>query len=186
MNSLESEGYITKTLNQTLFWELTPAGEEAVAQGSPELVILKALPAEEAAAQADVKAKVGDDVFKGGLGIAKKNGWVEIEKGTGNIVRKVSPFARCCFKAWRDGARPPHCRPRAGLAHAGKRCHAVSSPSPARAHAPASALPPRRLSPQADPAAVEDKTASLLKGLSDALDAKTLKELKRRKLIAQG
>lgn len=90
MNSLESEGYITKTLNQTLFWELTPAGDEAVALGSPELVILKALPAEEALAQADVKAKVGDDVFKGGLGIAKKNGWVEIEKGTGNVVRKVS------------------------------------------------------------------------------------------------
>jgi len=97
--SLESEGYITRKLNQTLFWQLTTEGEAGLTEGSPEFVVLKALPEEEGAAQAEVKAKVGAFVMKAGLGDAKKLGWLAIEKGTGKIVRQVSAACLCTPRA---------------------------------------------------------------------------------------
>lgn len=87
--SLAGDALITMTLNQSTFWMLSETGQMAMDGGSPEYVVLAALPAEGTMGQAELKGAVGDAVFKDGFGAAKKLGWLSVEKGTGAVLRSV-------------------------------------------------------------------------------------------------
>ncbi len=88
MKSLGSDGYIASEQASTSQVALTPAGQEALDNGSPEARVFAAIPTEGAAIP-DVQAAAGQAVYKAGFGTALKAKWVIMDKAAGRLSRGV-------------------------------------------------------------------------------------------------
>jgi hypothetical protein len=91
VNSLTADGYVVTQPVSAEFWELTAEAAGYVKSGSPEAQVFAALPeTAEGADEATLKAALGDDLVKIGLGKAMARKWVSRDKASGRYSRSVS------------------------------------------------------------------------------------------------
>lgn len=76
IKSLLADELITSEDITTSFYSLEPEAESILANGSQEMVVLRALNEVERCSVADLQAKVGKDVAKIGMGNCMKNKWI--------------------------------------------------------------------------------------------------------------
>ena len=88
MKSLGSDGYINTEQQSASQVALTPAGLDALQNGSPEARVFAAIPAE-GATIAEAQAAAGPAVYKAGFGSALKAKWVSMDKVAGRLNRSV-------------------------------------------------------------------------------------------------
>ena len=79
---IQSEAYVIQR------WELTKEGELIAKNGSHEAVVYDNIPAGDGILQDELKKKIGD-ICKIGLGKAMSAGWIQINKESKMIQRKV-------------------------------------------------------------------------------------------------
>ena len=84
IKSLLADQYVTAEDLSTSFYSLTPEGESILANGSQEIVVLKALEEAGKLSIPDLQGKVGKDVAKIGMGNCMKKKW--IKKDGGDLV----------------------------------------------------------------------------------------------------
>eukprot|EP01111_Echinosteliopsis_oligospora_P005120 TRINITY_DN1831_c0_g1_i1.p1 TRINITY_DN1831_c0_g1~~TRINITY_DN1831_c0_g1_i1.p1 ORF type:complete len:497 (+),score=140.67 TRINITY_DN1831_c0_g1_i1:54-1544(+) len=68
---------------------MTPDGEAAMGEGSPEVILFNAIPADVGASLSDITAKLGQAITKLGQGEAMKNKWIRMDKASGRVFRNV-------------------------------------------------------------------------------------------------
>ena len=83
VNSLTADGYVVTQPVSAEFWELTAEAAGYVKSGSPEAQVFAALPE-------TLKAALGDDLVKIGIGKAMARKWVSRDKASGRYSRSVS------------------------------------------------------------------------------------------------
>jgi phenylalanyl-tRNA synthetase alpha chain len=105
LKSLEAEKYVSCSPIVTEFWQLTEEAESYMVKGSPEAQVFAAVPAEGGVDEAGLKAALGDELVKIGMGKCIKNKWLARDKASGRMTRLV-----------RDGGRGPCVRTRWRLA----------------------------------------------------------------------
>lgn len=91
--SLEAEGYAVSTPIYSEFWVLTAEADSYIAKGSPEAQCFAHIPAD-GADEAALKAALGDELVKIGIGKCMKNKWVSRDKATGKYTKLVSAIDR--------------------------------------------------------------------------------------------
>jgi phenylalanyl-tRNA synthetase alpha chain len=89
MKSLSTDERITSTAMKLDGWKLTEEGQRCAEAGSPEVQVFKAIQAKGSATKEDLDAALGE-VAKVGLGVAMKNKWVAMDKGTKAFTPSVS------------------------------------------------------------------------------------------------
>ncbi len=89
MKSLQVDGYVVADPIHTEFWQLTEEAEGYVAKGSPEAQLFASIPAE-GSDDAALKAALGEDAVKIGVGKCMKNKWITKDKATGKYMKLVS------------------------------------------------------------------------------------------------
>jgi phenylalanyl-tRNA synthetase alpha chain len=103
MKSLTVDAYVTSEPINTEFWQLTEEADNYILKGSPEVQLFHSVP-EGGADEAALKAAVGEETVKIGLGKCMKNKWLVKDKASGKLVKLVSPFAT--FSPWRTRLTP--------------------------------------------------------------------------------
>jgi len=79
INSLLSEEYVVATDITTSFYTPSQEAESILADGSQEMIVLKAINAAGKMSMPDLQTAVGKDVCKIGMGNCMKNKWVKKE-----------------------------------------------------------------------------------------------------------
>lgn len=79
IKSLLTDQYVTAENLETSFYALTKEGEDILANGSQEILVLKALNEFRTLSMTDLQAKVGNDVAKIGMGNCMKAKWAKKE-----------------------------------------------------------------------------------------------------------
>jgi phenylalanyl-tRNA synthetase alpha chain len=87
IKSLLPDDYITSEDLSTQFYSIEKEGESILADGSQEILVLKALNETGRLSVADLQAKVGNDVAKIGMGNCMKSKWIQKE-GTDLVPTK--------------------------------------------------------------------------------------------------
>jgi phenylalanyl-tRNA synthetase alpha chain len=85
LKSLEADAFVVLEPLSTSFFALSKEGEEVVANGSQEMIVLKALEGAGAMSIPDLQGAVGAEVAKIGMGNCMKSKWIKKEKD-GNLV----------------------------------------------------------------------------------------------------
>lgn len=88
MKRLISREMVSSEMRAVKVVRLTATGEAVLAEGSPEFRVFNSVPAEGIPLK-DLKAAVGDELFKVGNGQCMKRGWLVNDKKAGLIKRKV-------------------------------------------------------------------------------------------------
>lgn len=83
VKSLLVDRYVVEEPLSTTYWTLTAEGEQVVAQGSPEIQVLNAVPTD-GISLSELQAALGE-VAKIGMGVCMKNKW--IKKDGDKVVR---------------------------------------------------------------------------------------------------
>jgi phenylalanyl-tRNA synthetase alpha chain len=89
VKSLEGEKYVATTPIVTELWQLTEEAETYIAKGSPEAQVFAAVPAEGSVDEAGLKAALGEELVKIGMGKCMKNKWLARDKASGKMSRLV-------------------------------------------------------------------------------------------------
>lgn len=89
MKSLEVDGYVVSSPIHTEYWQLTEEAEGYVTKGSPEAQVFAAIAAE-GSDDASLKAAVGDELLKIGIGKCMKNKWISKDKASGKYLKHVA------------------------------------------------------------------------------------------------
>jgi len=76
LKSLVADRYLTEEMLESKFWTLTDEGKDVIANGSPEIQVLKLIPAEGGISLSTLNSALGDTA-KIGMGVCMKNKWVE-------------------------------------------------------------------------------------------------------------
>ena len=88
LKSLDADGFIVMEPLSTSFFALSKEGEDIVANGSQEMIVLKALQGAGAMSIPDLQGAVGMEVAKIGMGNCMKSKWIKKEKD-GSLVSIV-------------------------------------------------------------------------------------------------
>ncbi|CAM9337781.1 unnamed protein product [Chrysoparadoxa australica] len=89
LSSLNGDLYTVSELKQAQLWEITKEAAEIIAVGSPEVLVLNAVPEGDAGiTKAELESKLGASVAKIGMGGCMKQKWLKKGEG-GALVRAV-------------------------------------------------------------------------------------------------
>lgn len=89
MKSLLTDAFVASQELTTSFYVLTEEAKSFLAQGSPEVRVFNAIPAEDGITRPELEAIVGAAVLKFGQGAAMKNKWIRMDKASGKVFRNV-------------------------------------------------------------------------------------------------
>lgn len=90
IKSLLADDYISTEDLSTSFYVLEKEAEEILANGSQEIIVLKALEAAGKLSVSDLQKNVGQDVAKIGMGNCMKNKWVKKDGGDLVPIKKAA------------------------------------------------------------------------------------------------
>lgn len=110
LKSLEADAYVALEPLSTSFFALTKEGEGILANGSQEILVLKALEEASKLSIPDLQKAVGKDVAKVGMGNCMKNKWIKKDGGDLIPVKKmeeVKDEVQASLKALSDAKFDP-------------------------------------------------------------------------------
>mmetsp|Transcript_5612 Transcript_5612/g.15749 ORF Transcript_5612/g.15749 Transcript_5612/m.15749 type:complete len:499 (-) Transcript_5612:188-1684(-) len=81
IKSLEADGWTTSTATKREGWKLTPEAQSYLEKGSPEVQVFEFVKEKGSSTKAAIEEALGE-AGKLGSGVAVKNGWVAVDKGT--------------------------------------------------------------------------------------------------------